>query len=33
MGGRLSRREVVPQSDRARNGLYKYPTADGESDR
>ena len=31
MGGRLSRREVVPQSEVTRDGLYKYPTSDGRS--
>ena len=29
MGGRLSRREVVPQGQGARDGLYKYPPPDG----
>jgi E3 ubiquitin-protein ligase MGRN1 len=29
MGSRWSRREVVPQSDSSRNGLYKYPPPAG----
>jgi hypothetical protein len=29
MGGRLSRREVVPQNGVAKDGLYKYPSPDG----
>ena len=30
MGARWSRREIVPERDGARGGLYKYPPPDGE---